>query len=111
MATNEFQISEPITLYVGNRWGYIIPLTSKSGSVTISAVSAELFAQESTSDVLSTYSAGGAAYSGNNITTPLVGVGSQTILPGEWTLFIHVTFNGGLIVSLIQRFTFLEKKG
>jgi hypothetical protein len=105
------QISDPITLWVGDKWGLTIPLTSKSGSVTISAVTAELFAEESTSDVLATYASGSVSYTGNNITTPLVGVGTGTILPGNYTLFIHVTFNGGLIVSLIQKFTFLEKKG
>ena len=107
------QISDPITLYVGDKWGLQIPLTSKNGSVTPSAVTAELMAEESTSDVLSTYSAGSVSYSGNNITTPLIGVGTgpTNILPGDWTLFIHVTFNGGLLLSLIQKFVFLEKKG
>lgn len=110
--TDVIQISDPITLWVGDKWGLTIPLTSKSGSVTPSAVTAELFAEESTSDVLSTYSTGSVAFSGNNITTPLIGVGgAANILPGNWTLFIHITYNGGLIISLIQKFTFKEKKG
>lgn len=111
MSANIYPISDPITLWVGDKWAYLIPLTSRSGSITISAVSAKLRAEDSTTDVLSTYASGSAAFTGNNITTPLVGEGSSVIIPGKYTLFITVTFNGGLIITLTQDMEFLEVKG
>ena len=106
-----FVSTEPMTFYVGDAWGFTSPLTSRSGSITVSAVSAQLFADESTADVLSTYATGSASFTGNNITTPLVGVGSTTIIPGKYELHVRVTYNGGLKTTIIYPLEFLEEKG
>ena len=109
----ELQIIENIQLYVGSSWGLVVPLISESGSVSVSSVSAQLLESGKTSDVLSTYSTGSASFSGNNIITPLIGVGSGpvNIPPGNYTLFLTVTYNGGIQILLFQQFEFRELVG
>ena len=107
------KISDPATLYVGDVWNVLILVLSESGSVTPSAVSAVLYANESTADILSTYSSGSTSYSGNNITTPLIGIGSgpTNILPGKYKYMVKLTYNGGIIDTFEQELEFLERKG
>lgn len=106
------KVLKPETFYVGEVYSASIPLTSKSGAVTVSAVSNNLYADASTSDILSTYSSGAIDYDGNVITTPLIGKnGATSILPGKYTYFIFITYNGGLIVALTKQLEFLEVVG
>lgn len=108
-----YPITDPLTLYVGEVWSGTIPLKSESGSITVSAVANYLYADESTSDILATYSSGTVDYDGNVLITPLIGKsgGGTSILPGRYTYFLLVTYNGGLIVALTQEFEFIEQKG
>ena len=102
--------SKGADLFVGDRWGRIFVLR---GDVTISAAVFTLYAEESTTDVLSTYATGGGSVSNNQITTPIVGHdGSSTdILPGKYELHCRVTYNGGLKTTIVTKFEFLEEKG
>lgn len=106
--SNLIEISPLETIVIGGTWKKTLDMVPASGSVTISAVSDQLMARDSTSNVDSSYVTGSPAFSGQQVTTGEVGTGS--IPPGRYTYFLLITTSANVYV-LYQDFEFLPLRG
>ena len=96
------------TVHIGGAWKQTFNLVPSSGSLTINSVSQALYAQDSTTDVSSSYVTGSPSIAGSQITSGQVGTGG--IPAGRYTYWLIVTTSAN-VYMLFQNFEFLTLQG